>query len=295
MRNQRELWDEVDRLGEELANCGPEDDGVRRRLVNDIFQLVYEAVYKKDESDAIGTFFLKDWHKFDPTKGQRLSTFIKDRLAFRAKDNMHLDRGDRYISENPPETGKTKRRWRNSKADGRTEDGEEKSLVDGLPGRPGGDPYGVVLLDLMACELLAAMLELSQRLEGRANNPVRRHYYRLFFTDNVVSILHSVETPEGYVRRERDLFRAMSETFRDYFMLRPCRSVEEIQHTGLKPYGLLVEGRPMDQEPKQPLPEDVYVTYLDRVEHYQANTSAVSQQFTKYKKFVHQVLYNSNV
>ncbi len=206
MRNQRELWDEVDRLGDELASCGPEDDGVRRRLANDIFQLVYEAVYKKDEIDALGTFFLKDWHKFDPAKG-RLSNFIKKRLEHRATDNMHLDRGDRYISEKLPETGKTKREWVSPKADGRTEDGEEKSLVDDLPGGPGSDPYDRVLPDLMACELLAAMLELSQRLEGRANNPVRRNYYRLFFTDNVVSILHSVETPGGYVRRERDLFR----------------------------------------------------------------------------------------
>ena len=78
-------------------------------------------------------------------------------------------------------------------------------------------------------------------------------------------------------------------SFLDFFMARECRSVHEIYVGQLKPYGVLVEGKPM-HEPKQPLPNDVYLVYLDRLEHRQVKASALSNQRTAYLSFLREQL-----
>ena len=68
-----------------------------------------------------------------------------------------------------------------------------------------------------------------------------------------------------------------------------CRSVHEIYKGQLKLYGAMVEGAPMS-EPKQPLPNDVYTTYLDKKENRQVKASALSNQRTAYVKFLKEQL-----
>lgn len=138
-------------------------------------------------------------------------------------------------------------------------------------------------LDAGVCELISAMLELPRRLHGRANNPVRHNYFRMFFAETVVRCVHGANALEPFRRRERDTFQAMKLEFLDFFMAELCRTVDGIADSRLKPYGALVEGRG-PEETRLPLPGEVYVSYLGRMEHTKVGQPAVSQQKTAYKK-----------
>ena len=126
------------------------------------------------------------------------------------------------------------------------------------------------------------MLELPERLHGRANNPTRHNYFRMFFTNDIVTYLQSGPSVKEFQRRERDLFATMKLDFLDFFMREECRTVPAVSCCPLKLYGELVEGKAME-EAELPLHSDVYISYLDRVEHTKVGHSAVSQQRTAYK------------
>lgn len=147
------------------------------------------------------------------------------------------------------------------------------------------DLEGEVILgaDAMACTLISAMLELPRRLHGRANNDTRHNYFRMFFAETVVRCVHGANALEPFRRRERDTFQAMKLEFLDFFMAELCRTVDGIADSRLKPYGALVEGRG-PEETRLPLPGEVYVSYLGRVEHTKVGQPAVSQQRAAYKK-----------
>ena len=132
---------------------------------------------------------------------------------------------------------------------------------------------------------LPLILLLPQRLTGQANNANRINYYRMFFTDGTVAALFSVGD-RPYRTHERDLFAAMKLPFLDFFLEDVCRSVDAILSSDLKAYGRMVEGRPMEP-PGQPLPNDVYLEYLNAKEEAGVKSaSAISNQRAAYYKFL---------
>lgn len=255
--------EKLNRLGEKWYNM-PEhgNEAIRLSLCEEIFGLAYKLFPK--QNDAMGLFFEKDWDKFDPDKGD-LYGFMSFRLKRRMTDL------------------------------GRQDTGGDESLDESLDGESDvvrGDTFvgdtdvddSDLMIDETVLNLMTLMLDLKGRLGGRAGNPEKINYYRLFFTDGVVDAIHCYGV-KIFARRERDLLRAIKETFLNFFMSSPCGSVEDILRTAMKPYGQMVEGRPMEP-PKQPLPNDVYTTYLEQVENSHIGASTVSQQRTAYRKFM---------
>ena len=81
-------------------------------------------------------------------------------------------------------------------------------------------------------------------------------------TDKLVEILHGDHDSGPFEAHERELFESAVKTeFLDYFMTRNCRRVLTLRDCPVKPYGDLVDGRPM-KHPGHPLPNDVYLTYI---------------------------------
>ncbi len=140
--------------------------------------------------------------------------------------------------------------------------------------------------DATMAQLTAAILSLQERLHGKANNPVKRLYYCMFFTDSIAGSIRRPDMAERYARHERELFEAFRLQFLDFFLSERCRSVYAIADTDEKLYGEMVPGRKME-EAGHPLPNDVYRTYLREREGYAVNSdSAVSNQRDAYKAFL---------
>lgn len=249
----------------EWAALGPEDSGRKLAALSQLFELVY-ALFP-GHGDEINTIFIGEWNSFDPSKGS-LYGFFASRIRLREKDTYRREQTLHQRAAGALDTGE-----------------EELNALDTLPAGPGSDPEDQLRLDAAACELIAAILDLPQRLQGRAANAVRCGYFRMFFTDNIATYLHQSPPPEVFRRRERDLFAALKIEFMDYFMAERCRSVEEVCACPLKLYGQLVEGRPME-ETRLPLPGDVYISYLEREEGLKASSATVSQQRQAYLREV---------
>lgn len=258
---------ELEQLCAEWAALGPEDGGRKLNLQGQIFELVFLLFPGREE--WITSVFLSDWNRFDPAKGSAYG-FFADRSKKRMIDAKRTD--SEYSKHIISDTVQT-------------DDGEEVSLLDKLPDEQGGDPGERMRMDAEVCALIAAMLELPQRLQGRANNLTRHNYFRMFYTDGVVTSLRNCPVREILRKRQRDMLAAMKLEFLDYFMAEQCRTVDRIADSPLKAYGELVEGREME-ETDLPLPGDVYVSYLDRVEHTKVGLSAVSQQKRAYQQEV---------
>lgn len=141
--------------------------------------------------------------------------------------------------------------------------------------------------------LIMMILNMSNNLHGPANNTTRRNYYRLFFTNDVNFWLrdNKVDAEVLFEDYENELFQAMKESLMDYIYLEKCRSIQDIIEATIKHYGEVVEGREM-KPIKQPLPNDVYTTYLYEIENIRGKDggklggSTISTQRTAYDEFL---------
>ncbi len=274
----------LDQIGRKWCELPPEGcDAARMALQNEIFILAMEVFPKK--ADAMGLFFLNDWQAFNAEAGA-LSDFLAARLGYRIKDLVRQDYDGRRETKISDRTDKEIAvKTRHDSLDMPIGDDSGDTMGSLIPGKSseGGNKLA---LDDMTLELLTLMLTLPERLSGRANNPTRINYYRLFFTDSAVEILQASSHGQVFIRHERDLFAAIKTEFLDYILYRSCRTAVEIINSDLKRYGDLVDGRTMDEPPGQPLPLDVYAAYMKKVEHKNVNTSAISMQRSSYRDFL---------
>lgn len=268
MRREKEKrFDEVARRWKtETA----ENQAVREALRNELFALGFELY--DDRSDAFVTTFVNFFQtKYDPQKGEA-SHYFSRAMSRRKHDDKNKKSGLETNTE-----------------DGKIEESAALVKAEVEEWENGGSVEAGVDADDTLVSLLSLILTLPERLEGRANNPKKITYYRMFFTDGVVAAVHGVPQRSElwrYARHERDLFRAFQIRFLDFFMQERCRTVVEVADYEIKRYGELVSGAPMEH-PGHPLPNDVYRAYLNSCEGYDiAADASVSNQRAEYKRFL---------
>ena len=206
------------------------------------------------------------------------------RLGLRERDLRYKDAEMRR--ETREENGQKRQQWvRAGSLDAPAGEGQEETAGSRLADGSAASGQENLEVESRAWELITLILLLPQRLTGQANNANRINYYRMFFTDGTVAALFSVGD-RPYRTHERDLFAAMKLPFLDFFLEDVCRSVDAILSSDLKAYGRMVEGRPMEP-PGQPLPNDVYLEYLNAKEEAGVKSaSAISNQRAAYYEFL---------
>lgn len=278
-------WEQVDRLAVEWHEL-PEDgnEAAKKNLEEQLFLAILnlmddrDDVHKQELLGVLGEFWMNDWKRFDPDRSP-MSVFLKQRLEFRWKDQRREEQGLRKKTVDGEKTT-----VRNASLD----DEESCIQIDSIADRRAETDLEDVFLDERAYECLALILELPDRLRGRSNNPDKINYYRLFFTDGVVNYIRS-NPADVFFPHERELFQAMRVPFLDFFLSQVCRTVQSVSQSDTKPYGELVEKRPMEPV-EQPLPNDVYTSYMSRVEKRPVGIPAISQQWQAYRSFLRESL-----
>lgn len=282
-RETKPTWEDIDRRVETLYGLdeAARQDGLALLWI-DIVSLLSAG-----QMEVLGEFWLEDFAKFDPQKGS-FSRFLLRRLKLRDTDTRRKDQALRRVTD---EDGK--RQWRSSTVPMETpaeDKPSDSSTADTIKARQVADSFAEVYLDETACQLIAAMLGMSDNLTGQANNPRRHNYFRLFFTDGISQALRENEAiPDTFLDHERDLFCALKETFLDFFLTQRCRAVSALAVSETRPYGEVVEGKSMTPL-AQPLPNDVYMTYLLQVEGEKIGAPALSQQKKAYRDYLHKAL-----
>ena len=273
------LWMRLEALVLQWRALGEGDEAVRMKLNVELGQ-VLTALYPLN-SEA-WEFFSELWadvqNKFDPSMGS-LQHYWKYKLKKIELTMRRRDLGDHRKS------GADRDEWvSNASLDKPISDDapDGGTYLDLLPSGAAGPENQLEMRETFPA-LVSLILDLPTKLRGQANNPARIRYYRMFFTDEVTDII-----AQGggalFLRHERDLFRAMYLAFLDFFMAAPCRTVDAVERTHLRPYGEMVPGRPMEA-PNQPLPIDVYTQYL-RTEGVALRSDAtISNQRDAYRTF----------
>lgn len=277
------MWEQMQQWMEELLQT--EEDAIRKDLQAKVAVGLMQEVPRRYRY-LLGRFFEKDFKNYDPAKGN-FKNYVLKVLKNRREDQRHEDLGS-HRKNVVQEDGTTKQEWIDNTSLDVSENEDATTWAEQLADQSIYDPEEMLVAQQTALQLITIILQLPQRLRGRANNPEKINYYRLFFTDGVVSSVYEAGA-DIYIAHERDLFEAMKLPFLDFFMAEICRSVHEIYKGQLKLYGAMVEDAPMS-EPKQPLPNDVYTTYLDKEENRQVKASALSNQRTAYVKFLKEQL-----
>ena len=268
---------------------GTGDDAVRQHVNLEITETMLALFPKSQDLDALGMFWIQDLGKYDPALGS-FQTFVTARLKLRKADMKYQDSGAHRVTVE--ENGSKCQRWIGSVSlDSRTDEEGGRTEIDRYMAPQALQDNGEEWLELedRVGQLIAAILRLPQLLNRQANNEARINYYRMFFTDGMVNLMHSTGEKLD-ISHERDLFRAMKIPFLDFFLQRNCRTVREILGTDLKDYGEMVPGRSMEK-PKQPLPNDIYMQYLnDREQMNLKSPSTITNQRNAYRAFFKEVL-----
>lgn len=268
---------------------GTGDDAVRQHVNLEITETMLALFPKSQDLDALGMFWIQDLGKYDPALGS-FQTFVTARLKLRKADMKYQDSGAHRVTVE--ENGSKCQRWIGSVSlDSRTDEEGGRTEIDRYMAPQALQNNGEEWLELedRVGQLIAAILRLPHLLNRQANNEARINYYRMFFTDGMVNLMHSTGEKLD-ISHERDLFRAMKIPFLDFFLERNCRTVREILGTDLKDYGEMVPGRSMEK-PKQPLPNDIYMQYLnDREQMNLKSPSTITNQRNAYRAFFKEVL-----
>ncbi len=275
----------LNRLGKEWYEAVPQE---KVSLAGSIFEVAYTLF--PQYCDDLSEFFLQDWSGFNP-EVRSLYGYMEERLKFRHLTAEHTDREDHRLTRKDGT-----RVWVSSHSfDAPLEedvDGNEVPLAALYRAKsPNTEGMDALFYDETAVRFLNLALTLPERLTGRANNKSRLNYFRMFFTDNVVGILHQGLDEAPFAAHEKELFGgALKTEFLDFFMAAICRRVQELCATPVKPYGEMVEGRSMEP-PSHPLPNDVYLTYLNGIEGLSINAaSTISTQRKAYEGFMRECL-----
>lgn len=279
MDDRKKRWADLNSLAQEWYELpSPGNEAKKQSMEERLFAGVLELLPQR-KVDALGIFWLKDWKNFDPGKGS-FAGFVNERLVWWAKTikRQDLDKGRKQITD--PDTGEKKTRWvsRNTSLNAPIGDEEEAGELEEMIPDPPREQERIVAGML----LLALALKLQNQLSSTKGE--QKRYFPLFFTDGVTHLIQETGSFDLNAREEKEIFSSIRLPFLDFFTMRECRSLAALSQTRMKPYGALVEKRPM-KETDLPLPNDVFMAYLKKIEQYPVSASAVSQQRKAYKRF----------
>ena len=271
-------------------------------LENEIFELIFQIYKKAKKIDDLSTFFLKYWNKFE-TSEMTLSEYVNSRLNYSKKLDDFKDAG-----------GHTKKVEADAKLDYgeviSTEKNGKKTITvyDVSLNLPvinnSGDKDGMELMDTKSdnsdyyndfferenfnetvLHAINIMLDIESHLSGKSKNEKSILYKKMFHTEAVSSLCHNGVITEDYPH-ERELIETLKLTFLDYYTLKECRVIKEIQQSPLKRLFEISEEDPEDKsEAKLPLKQGVIKTYLKKHEGMEVSDGAISQQRKKYYEF----------
>ena len=141
---------------------------------------------------------------------------------------------------------------------------------------------GIALFNAMSAELAAIILDFASR-QSKKNNQTRLLWYRMFYTEDMTFAWKELKTiPYAH---DRDIFAAIEQSYLDYYMMKKCRTGQEVSRTHLKPYEEVVPSATGNKdETPIPIPADVSLCYLEKSSISGATRSNRSNFRKEFKK-----------
>ena len=253
----------LDKLVRQWKTTPPEGNEACRQAVRDeLFILFFDLYDDQEGSQDVLDVFEATVKNYDPEKGFPFTHYVNRTMKYRRKDKTIPDT---VIIQT---------------AEGKTEipvSYTDMEQVDRPVIHEGGkttvrssmnteEMENTVLLESLYDDLTALILNFAGRHQGKNASPQRLLWYRLFYTEDMT---FSWKERQFRYLHERDVFQALYQPYLDYYMSCPCHSGKEVAATPLKPYEEVVpdcKETERGHETKIPVPADVSLNYLRRVE-----------------------------
>ena len=250
---------------------------------NEIAEIAYGiAGSRMIDEDAVQKFLTSEISRFDPDK-KDFFTFLSVRLNLRGKDAKRKRRREELSLNEFREKGDGTAKTVDSNVTDKNmlyyDDGKMKIVEK-------EERDDIILI------LISSVLNFSDFYKGKANNPDRKNYYRLFFTDSIQAAIDAQNDDSIFLKHERDIFRAIKKPFLDFFMVDDCTSINDIENSFVKKYGEMVEGKTMDSCPKRPFPADIFMNYMAHNGEKPVGNSTISGQRKNYMEFLKEHINN---
>ena len=260
-KDKKNLSDRLDVVAVEWKNT-PEDGfkAVKDALWAELFTHFFELYDEKyDNSNLVLDVFEYAIRNFDPEKGA-FSHYVN--RTFRMRKVEMYEKNTTTVTG---EGGEYKIPVRIDTLDQPVGEGDElKSPLAELMSSPNSEDEveRVAYVIQLYYDLISKIINFDSVYKGKANNPLRRSWFRLFFTEDMTLTWKLVASKYGE-RLEREAFRALNEDYLDYYMSARCRSARQVSGTPLKPYCKVVPAAVDDhRETPVPIPADVSLAFL---------------------------------
>ena len=291
----------LDELGELwFSLSGEENKAVRLKVQNEIFEEIWKnpllSMNRDEYQFCVTNFITEVWTKgeFDPNRAP-LSHYVRSIIGKRQKDWLAQDMSYRRTTvkemADGVETSKRKYIYDTSLNISPNEE-DDRELQDTMVDEKLQDMDSAVIMESRLWEMISVFLNLPKYLRGKANNPTKINYYKMFYTDGISSVMGGIRSREeydAYYQHERGLFESMKLPFLDYYMKDICSNVAEIINSGRKTHSELLGGNDQ-KELGFPLPAKVLIQYLSEKENTKVSDAAVSQQKDAYQTFMDEVI-----
>ena len=299
-KTRAEVLEKLDKLGLEWyeAVCAGNEDE-KKNLSPAIFNLIIKkarAINKnwKTQSDnflgAVSLFYCNDLRKYNPNyKGKKISfsKFVRVMISYRIKDNHNIENGIKKLREKQEDgTEVTKIRTMIS-----IEQNEEEHEKEGTGGETYDrinasnrmkDPALIMYEDAGICLLISLFITIPENLQGKRNNESKRTYYRLFGTEHITGAIRLSPDNMEIKKNERDILSALKSSFLNYYMVKTCKTIREIENCPMKLRKEVEKNSTDEREVDFPFSNKLYIAYLDRIENRQVVDSTISNQKKDY-------------
>ena len=281
------------------------NEALRQALWTELFVLFFELYDKKGplkESQEVLNVFETTVKHYDPDRGFPYTHYVNRMMKYRWKDKTIPDTITIHTAEGKAEIPVSYTDMEQADRPIIHEGGKTTVRLSMNP----AEMETAVLLESLYDDLTALILNFARRHQGKNASPQRLLWYRLFYTEDMTL---SWKERQFRCLHERDVFQALYQPYLDYYMSRPCHSGDEVAATPLKRYGEVVpdcKETERGQETKVPLPADVSLNYLRRVEGISRgvsktnranllngyNDSKTGKHITGYREEVRDILKN---
>lgn len=264
-------------------------------LWGEIGEIVYDKYNQKSKFDigyqeVIQNFLAHEIFLFNAEKG-KFSSFMQVRIENRKTDydKKELTEEVEAVDDTAEKYTVVKKRAERISLDKNIEGLEDtyKNMIPSSKNITGDLRIDEIQeLEHILIIFLSLVLNFSLRHKGRGNNSVKQNYYRMFFTDSISYAIMEEDDITIFKSHEREIFKAIKQSFLDFFTYEKCKNVDDISKSNIRKYGEMVEGKPMEVPEKRPFAFDIYRTYLEVIEEISVSIAAISIQRKEFFKFI---------
>lgn len=121
--------------------------------------------------------------------------------------------------------------------------------------------------------------------KGRAANKTRYEYFKMFYTDTIGELVRTENLGSLLEEKEDRIFEAINQEFQDSYTVERADTIKKLEQVEYKKH-CEVTATADESVLENPVPNDVFNTFYNKLTGEKTTTETVSQQKKNYKEYI---------